>query len=192
MSELVAARDGEGSAWARAHLDECPFCQAELDLLYQRASALRALPGLRPPRDRWPVIREQATRERRRRTLRRAGWGTLAMAAGIALVIGVRSVAFPGGGAPVASTELRQLMNQSRDLEATLRSYDPDGRVLNGRAAGIIADLEDRIALVDAGISQVSTRGGLPDDLIGLWRDRVDLMSALVNAHVTRAAYVGF
>jgi hypothetical protein len=28
--------------------------------------------------------------------------------------------------------------------------------------------------------------------LIGLWQDRVDLMDALVSAHVTRAAYVGF
>ena len=93
---------------------------------------------------------------------------------------------------PVASPELEQLMAQSRDLEATLRTYDPEGRVLNGRAAGIIADLEDRIALVDAGINQVTTRGGAREDLIGLWRDRVDLMDALVNAHVTRATYVGF
>jgi len=83
-------------------------------------------------------------------------------------------------------------MAQSRQLETTLQTYDPAGRVLNARAAGVIADLEDRIALVDAGISQMTARNGSRDDLISLWRDRVDLMDALVNAHVTRAAYVGF
>lgn len=191
MADLLAVRDGEGTAWARSHVEECPYCQQEMDLLYRRVSALRALPAHRPPRDRWAVIREQAQVERRRRNVRRAGWGALATAAGIALILGVGSVALPDT-APTASPELEQLMAQSRQLEAALRSYDPEGRVLNARAAGIIADLEDRIALVDAGINQVTTRGGSRDELVGLWRDRVDLMDALVNAHVTRAAYVGF
>lgn len=191
MAELLAVRDGEGTAWARTHVDECQYCQQELDLLYRRVSELRALPAHRPPRDRWAVIREQATRERRRGTVRRVGWSALALAAAVALLIGVRSVGTPAAG-PVASPELEQLIAQSRDLEATLRTYDPEGRILNGRAAGIVADLEDRIALVDAGINQVTTRGGAREDLIGLWRDRVDLMDALVNAHVTRATYVGF
>ncbi|MDH4043211.1 MAG: hypothetical protein OEY20_10170 [Gemmatimonadota bacterium] len=191
MAELLAVRDGEGTAWARTHVGDCPYCQNELDLLYRRVSELRALPAHRPPRDRWTVVREQAQRERRRRTVQRTGWSALALAAAVALLIGVRSVAFQDHG-PVTSPELEQLIAQSRNLEATLRTYDPEGRVLNGRAAGIVADLEDRIALVDAGINQVTTRGGAREDLIGLWRDRVDLMDALVNAHVTRATYVGF
>lgn len=192
MAELLAIRDGEGTAWARAHVDECHFCQQELDLLYQRVSALRSLPAHRPPRDRWTVIRERAVRDRRGRTVRRVGIGTLALAAGIALLIGVRAVDFPIGAPSATDAELAALMTQSQALEATLRSYGTDGRVLTGRAAGIIADLEDRIALVDAGINQVSAGGGPPDQLIGLWQDRVDLMDALVSAHVTRAAYVGF
>jgi hypothetical protein len=138
------------------------------------------------------VIRERAVRDRRGRTVRRVGIGTLALAAGIALLIGVRAVDFPIGARSATDAELAALMTQSQALEATLRSYGTDGRVLTGRAAGIIADLEDRIALVDAGINQVSAGGGPPDQLIGLWQDRVDLMDALVSAHVTRAAYVGF
>jgi hypothetical protein len=192
MAELLAVRDGEGTAWAREHVGECHFCQQELELLYQRVAALRTLPAHRPPRDRWSVIREQALRDRRGRTLRRVGLGSLALAAGIALLIGVRAVDFPGSAPSPAEAQLAQLMTQSQELEATLLSYGTDGRVLNGRAAGIIADLEDRIALVDAGITQVSAGGGPPDQLIGLWQDRVDLMDALVSAHVTRAAYVGF
>jgi hypothetical protein len=113
------------------------------------------------------------------------------VAAAIAVLLGVRTVGVIGPTPAVGQTELDALMQQSRALEESLRSYEPEGRILNARAAGIIADLEDRIALVDAGISQVTTRGAR-EDLIGLWRDRVDLMSALVNAHVTRATYVGF
>jgi hypothetical protein len=192
MAELLAIRDGEGTAWARSHVDECRYCRAELDLLYGRVAALRALPAHRPPRDRWAVIREQAVRERRRRTVRRTGYGALALAAGIALVIGVQSVDFAGGARSPEQAQLTTLMERSQALEATLQSYGTDGRVLNGRAAGIIADLEDRIALVDAGINQVSAGSGPPDQLIGLWQDRVDLMDALVSAHVTRAPYVGF
>ena len=38
-------------------------------------------------------------------------------------------------------------MEQSQHLEATLKSYGPDRRVLSGRAASIIAELEDHIAM---------------------------------------------
>jgi hypothetical protein len=191
MAELLAVRDGQGSAWAQAHADECPHCRQELDLIYRRVSALRALPVHRPPRDRWDVIREQARLERRGRTIRRWGWNLLAAAAGIALLIGIRSV---GGSTSNAKqvAELQTLMAQSRTLEAALHSYDPNSRVVNGRAAGIIADLEDRIAVVDAGIAQVGREQVPNTELVNLWRNRVDLMDALVNVHVTRANYVGF
>lgn len=192
MAELLAIRDGEGTTWARSHVDECHFCRQELDLVYRRVSALRALPAHRPPRDRWAVIREQVHRQRRGRTARRVGYGTLALAASIALLVGVKAVDLTGGAPSTTDARITELMTRSQELETTLRNYGPDGRVLSGRAAGIIADLEDRIALVDAGINQVSAGGGPPEQLIGLWQDRVDLMDALVSAHVTRAAYVGF
>ena len=53
MDDLVALRDGEGSVWARQHVNHCATCQAELDALFQRIAQLKALPALRPPRDRW-------------------------------------------------------------------------------------------------------------------------------------------
>jgi hypothetical protein len=148
---------------------------------------------MRPPRDRWSVIRENAAREQRGAKLRKAAWGALALAASLTLMVGVRSWVDRRTGDPVAATpELTELMSQSRELEAALRSYGTEGRVLNARAAGIIADLEDRIDFVDAGIIQASGRRESRDDLVNLWRTRVDLMDALVSAHVTRAAYVGF
>jgi hypothetical protein len=192
MHELLALREGEGAAWAREHLDGCSYCQRELTLLHGRVAALRALPSVRPPRDRWAVVREQASREQRGRRLRGAGWGLLALAASLTLIVGVRALGPDRVEQVATSPELSELMAQSRELEAALRSYGTEGRVLNARTAGIIADLEDRIAMVDAGIVQVGAQRNARGDLVTLWRNRVDLMDALVNAHVTRAAYVGF
>jgi hypothetical protein len=197
MNELLALREGEGTAWAREHLDGCSFCRRELELVHGRVAALRALPALRPPRDRWTVVREQAVREQRGSRLRRAAWGALALAASVTLMVGVKALNSPDGSTPgleatAATPELTDLMAQSRELEAALESYGTEGRVLNARAAGIIAGLEDRIAVVDAGIVQAGTRRDTRGDLVDLWRSRVNLMDALVNAHVTRAAYVGF
>jgi hypothetical protein len=39
IGELLDLRDGEGSAVARSHVDECDACRAELDRLHQRAAA---------------------------------------------------------------------------------------------------------------------------------------------------------
>jgi hypothetical protein len=196
MTELLALREGEGTAWAREHLDGCSFCQRELELLHGRVAALRALPAIRPPRDRWTAVREQAVREQRGTRLRRAGWGVLALAASVTLIVGVRALNAPDGSGPgvaemAVTPELSDLMALSRDLEAALQRYGTEGRVLSARTAGIIADLETGIAAVDAGITDARSRG-TQNDLVDLWRSRVDLMDALVNAHVTRAAYVGF
>jgi hypothetical protein len=97
----------------------------------------------------------------------------------------------PGVAEMAVTPELSDLMALSRDLEAALQRYGTEGRVLSARTAGIIADLETGIAAVDAGITDARGRG-TQNDLVDLWRSRVDLMDALVNAHVTRAAYVGF
>jgi hypothetical protein len=193
MSELLALKAGEAIGWAREHVEACPFCQREMELLHGRVAALRALPAARPPRDRWSVVRDQAVRERRQVGVRRAGFVVLALAASLTLIVGVDRWQSAGGTDAVAATpELTDLMARSRELEAALQSYGTDGRVLNARAAGIIADLEDRIDFVDAGILQASERRESRGELVDLWRSRVDLMDALVNAHVTRAAYVGF
>jgi hypothetical protein len=195
MSELLALKDGEGTAWAREHVDGCGYCQRELELLHARVAALRALPAIRPPRDRWAVVREQAIRTQRVSRFRRAGWGVLALAASVSLIVGVQTWGPGGAGdgsvAEAEPPELAALVAQSRELEAALQEYGTDGRVLNARTAGIIADLESGIAVVDAGIMEARARGS-QDELVDLWRNRVNLMDALVSAHVTRTAYVGF
>lgn len=191
LDELLALRIGEAGAGVRSHIEECESCQEELDRLGRRIAALRALPARRPPRDRWPVVRERMRAERRQRGLIRVGWSGFAVAAGLAMAIGLPRWEGPGAEEP-AQVQLEELVDQSRELEQALANYGPDGRVMSARAAGVIAELEDRIAAVDAGILRLMRSGARRDELIDLWRDRVRLMDVLVNTHVTRAAYVGF
>lgn len=190
LQELLEVRDGAGTAAGRAHVTSCDACRAELDRLSQRAAALRALPALRPPRDRWPVVREAYLAGRRRTRLVR--WGAVGLAAAAALVL---VVARPGFGPPppeAPPADLATLVERSEQLEAALRTVRRDGRVLSGLAATAIADLEDRIALIDAGIAGGQTGGASAGELEELWRRRVSLLGALVQTHVQRTAYVGY
>jgi hypothetical protein len=171
IEELLAVRDGDGAGAALRHVDQCPACRAELDRLHQVAAALRALPVQRPPRDRWPEVRAVAAGARRRRWIA-TGWVLLAAAA-------------------AQRANLDSLVSASQQLEEALRTLDPTSRVLSGRAASTIAELEDGIALVDAQLGEAQRTGASRDDLLRLWQQRVQLMNQLVNVHVTRAAYVG-
>lgn len=189
MEELLAVRDGEGTSVAHRHVDQCPTCRAEVDRLHQVAAALRALPAVRPPRDRWPEVRAQVLATRRRRRWVMTGWGSLAAAAALALIVGVRAATLQQAATRPAN--LDSLVTESQRLEEALRAYDPTSRVLSGRAASTIAQLEDRIALVDAQLNEAQHSGASKADLVNLWQQRVQLMNQLVNVHVTRAAYVG-
>jgi hypothetical protein len=180
MDDLLALQAGEASVWARKHSETCAACRAELDTLYQRVAQLKALPALRPPRDRWPVVRDTLRGEQARK---RRKWGAWSLAAAAALV-GVLLVR-PNQAALHA--ELAQFKQQSATLEGELQRYDVDGRVLSGRAAALVADLEDRIAVIDGALTSPAQDA----QRVKLWQQRVDLMQQLVTVRVTRARYVG-
>jgi len=186
MEDLGALQAGEASVWARRHITTCATCQAELDGLYQRIAQLKALPALRPPRDRWPAVRSalRAQRSRRRRTW--GAWtGSLALAATIAAVLLMQPLT-----PSTAHAELNQVKRQSATLEDSLQRYDTDGRVLSGHAAAVVADLEDRISILDGALVQ-REQSAQDAELIQLWQERVGLMRELMNARATRARYVG-
>jgi hypothetical protein len=193
MDALVSLREtgvepGDGAA--RAHLQECPVCQAELERLHQRVARLKALPALRPSRDRWPNVAARVTAVRRQRRMRIGALIGLAAAASIALAV---SLDAPSGRRPVDNQEILQAMERSQALESALSRYDPDGRVLDGRTAGIAEELEDRIARVDQELemAELQERQRGDDQLLELWKERVGLLDALVDVHVTRASNVG-
>lgn len=188
MDDLLALRAGEASVWARRHVVDCAACRAELESLYQRVAQLKALPALNPPRDRWSIVRTAARSERNRRRRTWGGWGLAAAAAltGALLVPGI----FSNG---TLQAELSVAKNQSATLEDQLQSYDVDGRVLTGGMAAKVAELEDRIAVVDGDLARKGTLKPQAQDaeLVQLWKQRVDLMRQLVNVRVSTARYVG-
>ena len=91
-----------------------------------------------------------------------------------------------------AELEIETLSDQSRHLESVLAEVGRQPRVVNGMTASVIADLEDRIAWVDAGLEQAQTVSATQREMADLWRQRVVLMNALVNAHVRQVGYEGF
>jgi hypothetical protein len=179
-----------GVAATREHVDQCPHCQAEVDRLHQRVARLKALAPLRPGRDRWPETAARFRADRRRRRTRVVGFTGLAAAASVVLALSVGRLSHP---IAANAEQLSQAMERSRALESALSAYNPEGRVLDGRTAGIAQELEDGIARVDREleVAELSRQQARDEELLKLWRERVGLLDALVDVHVTRASNAG-
>ena len=194
MDALLALREPgtePGTATAREHLGRCPRCQLELDRLHQRVARLKALPSLRPGRDRWPETAARVRAERRRRRTRLIGFSGLAAAASFALALAGPAVV---SSSPQLNTqELQQVMVRSQALESALSEINPEGGVIDGRTAQMAQELEDRIARVDRAleVTELAPEQANDQDLLQLWRERVGLLDALVDVHVTRASDAG-
>ena len=189
-----------GTAAAREHVSQCPECQAELDRLHQRVARLKALPPLRPARDRWPQTVARYRAERTRRRMRIGGLVGLATAASIAIVaitdpLTRGSSLEPSDSLAAAPTsgEISRAMERSQALENALSAFNPDARILDGRTAGMAQELEDRIARVDRDLeaTELLQQQARDLELLKLWRERVGLLDALVDVHVTRASNAG-
>ena len=189
MDELLAIRDGQGSQGALRHLDECDECCHELELLHQRVAALRALPSLRPPRDRWSEVRDEVLAQRARTRRRFGGWLTAAAAASVALAIGLGGLVTPAAQEP---DPLAELVSEAQMLERAFRTMRPETRVLTGRIAGAVAALEDRLQLLDVRFEQARMQRLSREKVIVLWQERVGLMDALVNVHARPVILIGF
>ncbi len=190
MAQLVALREPGsdlGDAMARRHLDGCPTCQAELERLHQRVARLKALPTLRPPRDRWPEVQTRLRNDRRRQRRQWLGLGGLVLAASVTLAVVVE----PEKAS--AESAISEAISLSQQLEDVLQSYNPDARVLNGRTERIASALEERIAAIDwqLEMTELLENQAREDASLRLWRERVGLLDALVDVRVTRASNVG-
>jgi len=180
-----------GLAEAEQHLAQCAACRAEADQLDQRVARLKALPTLKPSRDEWPVVHSRLRAEVRRRRARKFGGAGLALAASVALLLFFRDASTPA--TLTASTALSEAMTRSGQLEQMLQSYDADRRMTDGHTAGVAGALEDRIARIDRELEMAQLRSARERDaaLLDLYRERVGLLDALVDVHLTRASNVG-
>ena len=146
------------------------------------AAAFAALPQEAPPSDAWPRF---AARLDARRRARWPAW--LAVAAALLLAIALpwtlRHPSAPPGGTPVAGDPvLERLYAESAQLEALL-AYARDDRVASGSAAALAAQIDARLAAIDAALAQPSLT---PAEQHALWRERVETLRALGGFESTR------
>ena len=141
--------------------------------------ALRALPACRPPGDGW--IKLQARMVHRQRRRRRAALAGTALAACLVLAV-ARPLPGPSPepiiAQPAAHGEMARLMQQSMVLEQQLVAARPMVRRWSGAQALRAAHLQQRLSAVDYRLNFASA-----DEATALWRERVELMHALVDLH---------
>ncbi|MFI5280284.1 MAG: hypothetical protein ACHQU1_07305 [Gemmatimonadales bacterium] len=188
IEELLAVRDGEGTAWAKDHAATCAACAGELFRLEQVRAQMKALPVLTPPRDRWTRIAVAVKDERRARRVR--GVTGLMAAAGLAALVLI-AVRPAGGDKASEAAALDRAMARSQALEQTLNALSPETRALTGDAASAVAELEDHLARIDARLADPGIWQGNPGRAAQLWQERSGVLSALVDVHVTRVAQAG-
>jgi hypothetical protein len=199
MEQLLAVREPglePGVQGWRDHASACELCRAELERMDQRVARLRALPTLSPARNRFAEIQARTRGERRWKRAVMLSLGGFALAASVALaVVVVPRITPRSSAAQVAEQrELDDIIARSRQLEGAIEDYNPDQRVTDGRTAVVAASLEDRLARVDRQLQLVDLldQRVRSQEALRLWRERVGLLNALVDVHVTRARSVGF
>ncbi len=194
MEQLIAVRDGDRSepryAEGFVHLAGCGYCQAEVERLHQRTARLKALPQLTPDHARFAAVRARLDDDRKHRRWRAGVMVGLASAAAVVLIVG-HDMIHPAD--LDAEQQLQSAVAQSQQLEQTLHQWHPDQRVIDGRTAAVVAELENRIAQLDAQIddaARLQSSERLPRE-VALWQQRVGLMNALIDVHLTKASNVG-
>jgi len=195
MEQLVALRDDDrsepGMGEALRHFAACSHCQSELERLHQRTARLRALPSLAPATNEFPAVRARITVARQRRSRAGATIG-LAIAATAVFTVITGNLVHPAR--LDAEQLLRSEITQSQQVEQKLQSLDRNTRVINGRTAIVVIQLENRIADLDAQIAEsakMEQQAARIETEIRLWQQRVGLMNALVDVHLTKAGNVG-
>ncbi len=199
IDQLLALREpGEepGVQGWRDHAEACDLCRAELERLDQRVARLRALPSLRPGRNRFAELQLRTRRDRRWRQIRIFSLGGLGLAAAVALAVllAPRLASRPAPAQLAEQQELDSIIARSRRLEGAIQDYNPEQRVTDGRTAVVAQSIEDRLAQVDHQLQLVDfmDQRVRQQEALRLWRERVGLLNALVDVHVTRARSVGF
>jgi hypothetical protein len=146
---------------------------------------LSALSGFDPPAAGWSGVlaarRQRQSRGKLRRPVSIAA-ALFAIAAGLSwwLHAAQRDLAQAAmaEAPPVPATEAVRAENaRLEQLLATL----PERRVMRGSTAFTVAELEDRLALLDDRLSTVTLEPNAPERSERLWRQRAEVMNSLVQ-----------
>lgn len=153
---------------------------------------LAALAEFEPPAGGWRAV--LVAREAREARLDRR-W-PLALAA--AVLVGVVGIAArlqstqealgAGNALPVAARAPvpAEVRAENERLESILAQL-PERHAMRGSTAFTVAELEDRLALLDDRLSRVALEPNAPERAERLWRERVDVMHTLVQVRYADA-----
>jgi hypothetical protein len=206
FAQLLAVRDG---AWidpgVEEHIQRCPKCSFELTRLARDKHDLRQLPGFEPPLRAWRAVRERLEGVPRRRATPRPLWA-FAAAGGALAAFALAWLAFVYHGvAPAPSSamtvqrpaksesdEIGTLISRSQRLEAILHTLPPRPNVERAGTSATIDDLQTRIQLVDAQLSDPVRSTLNRDRAERLWSARVELLNSLVHVRYAEAASAGY
>jgi hypothetical protein len=157
---------------------------------------LRSMSQLAAPKRSWSRIEAALDAQNRRN---RGSFVAAASLAAVTLVLAITGIGMSGleppesdvGDRTVESTgaddEFSELVAQSRQLEAALLRLPARGALVEAGTASTIAGLEDQIAVIDVQLS-VAAASGIPSQTKNeLWRERVELMNALVYVRAAQA-----
>ncbi len=193
--QLLSLRDGDAPAPAvEAHVQSCEPCRQELARLAGIRDQLRALPPISPRQGLWQSV---AVASLSPKPATPFPWlSAIAIAASFVLGLALIQRLGPGFSAvdqsepevpiaevvpsvePVAVGDLQQ---RSRQLEALRRAMPQRQGVIRASTARTIADLQDRVALVDMRLNAAMELGLTPTQQQALWQERVILMRSLLQ-----------
>jgi len=205
--DLLSLRDGEPvDAAVKALLNDDPAAAKAVAALARRRRALTELPELEPPAQlRERVLAEMGAAAGERRSLRLRGFALAASAgafAAAAIWLAVeltlpaaddapaRSAAAPAP--PPVAEDYVALVRESARLEGLLVALPAQRDVMTASTAGTIASLEDQIALIDSQLTQASAVGVDDGYRSTLWRERVNVMSALLQVRYAQSQLFAF
>lgn len=152
---------------------------------------LAALAGFEPPAAGWRAV--LAARDAREKRLDRR-WPLAVTAAALVATVGIavglhsaqdalEAGAASGTGTPRVAAEIRA---ENERLESLLAQL-PEQRAMRGSTAFTVAELEDRLALLDDRLSRVTLEPNAPERAERLWRERVEVMDTLVRVRFADA-----
>ena len=201
--DLLKIRDREPvDAAMRDRIVADPDNAREIARLARVAEDLRGLPDVEPPPGVWARIAADAAparRPRRRSIVRYTGAALAASVAAAALLILQPADPPPptsGTGAALPMTATRidyaPLVEESVRLERLLSQLDRGPSLMSAGTASTIADLEDHIVLLDEQLTYAEARGADPRYRQELWRERVDVMSALLHVRYSQSRHITY
>jgi hypothetical protein len=153
---------------------------------------LSELGGFDPPASGWTgVVAARAAREARLGIGIPAAVAALVLAITAGLGVWLQSAQRALAGLPAADAAApiaaaADMRAENERLEHILAAL-PERHVLRGSTAFTVAELEDRLALVDDRLSRIVLEPNAPERAEDLWRERVGVMNSLVQVRYADA-----